>query len=74
MDRHMGGLRVPESCPRGGMITYIEHLFLGFLWPTILISLAQSPQLVYLRILLYVHTRLSQGRFYIRGVEVVSIT
>ena len=43
MDRHMGGLRVPESCPRGSMITYMEHFFLGFLWPTISISLAQSP-------------------------------
>ena len=42
----------------------------GFLWPLILLCLALSPYLVYLRVLPCVRTSLSQDRFYRRGLWV----
>ena len=52
-----------ESHPR-------NNLIMGFLWPVILIHLALGPYLIYLRIILCVHTSLSQNRFQQRGLWV----
>ena len=63
-----------ESCPRGSLNHLYGAFLLGFLWPIILLCLALSPYLVYLRVLLCVRASLSQDAFYQRGLWQVDIT
>ena len=47
-----------ESHPRGSLNHLYGAFLLGFLWPIILLCLALSPYLVYLRVLPCVHMHL----------------
>ena len=63
--------RVTGLHPHGSLIYFSGAFLPGSLWLIILICLVHSSYLVYLRILLYVHTlSLSQDRFYQKGLWV----
>ena len=71
-DKHKGRLRVFQN--HSSLNDFYGTFLPGFLWPIILIYLVLNPYLVYLRILPYVHMHLSEHRFYLRGLWIVSIT
>lgn len=54
--------------PRSSLNYFYEAFLVGFLWPIILICLVHTPYVVYQDSLRWVHTSLSQGGFYWRGV------